>query len=360
MRIRASRTLVFVLDEGTILGFNFLTQTSFTCTSDLLYFLSMLSEWTEERAISKLVPTLNSAERDSTIRELLHVHALIEKHSLQDHSEKDYCANWKWSTPAAIFHFSVQNRIPMSLEEMEKLQLEKLEGCSQPPLFRRHDAERENVVPLPDAVQGNNLLQIMARRRTVREARLESISLNQLSDCLFAGLGITGETQNCAGRLPLSMTPSGGARNPYEAYVYAREVDGLPAGFYHYSPFDHSLSCVGTNLLPAPSELLGNQDWVDGMPCVIFLCAFFERTMWKYEDANAYRVVLIEAGHIGQNIMLAATHHGLSACPSAALNQTEINRCVMLDQTVLQCPIYALTLGIPEENAMVPELAAAS
>src|SRR5690606_1817927 len=122
----------------------------------------------------------------------------------------------------------------------------------------------------------------------------------------------------------LSMTPSGGARNPYEAYVYARAVDGLQPGFYHYSAFDHSLARVAGDDLPKPSELFGGQDWTDEMPCVVILCAVFERTAWKYDDANAYRVVLIEAGHIGQNVMLAATFHGLSACPSAALTHSRV------------------------------------
>ena len=82
------------------------------------------------------------------------------------------------------------------------------------------------------------------------------------------------------------------------------------------------------------------------MPCVIFLCAALERTMWKYEDSNAYRVVLIEAGHIGQNIMLAATNHGLTACPTAALNHARIETHLGL-QGVTNAPVYALTLCVP-------------
>jgi SagB-type dehydrogenase family enzyme len=92
---------------------------------------------------------------------------------------------------------------------------------------------------------------------------------------------------------------------------------------------------------------MGGQSWADEMPCVILLCAQFERTMWKYDDANAYRVVLIEAGHIGQNVMLAATRHGLSACPSAALNHSRIKECVGAGNGYTNAPIYALTLATP-------------
>ena len=101
---------------------------------------------------------------------------------------------------------------------------------------------------------------------------------------------------------------------------------GLEPGFYHYSACDHDLG--GSKPTTAETlELVGGQDWADEMPCLIILCAMLDRTMWKYDDANAYRVVLIEAGHIGQNIMLAATSIGLSACPTAALNHTTIRDC---------------------------------
>jgi SagB-type dehydrogenase family enzyme len=201
----------------------------------------------------------------------------------------------------------------------------------------------------------------MARRRTVREPGRSSITLPALSDCLFAGMGIVGQTENCVGTLPLSMTPSGGARNPYEAYVYARSVEGLQPGFYHYAAIDHTLARVDVSDLPLPSDLLGGQQWTDAMPCVLLLYARFERTMWKYDDANAYRVVLIEAGHIGQNIMLAATRNGLSACPTAALNHTRINDCIAPRARLTHAPIYALTLSYPgaEEIVTVHERPAA-
>ncbi|WP_265336217.1 nitroreductase family protein [Mesorhizobium sp. B2-1-8] len=57
--------------------------------------------------------------------------------------------------------------------------------------------------------------------------------------------------------------------------------------------------------------------------------------------------MLFEAGHIGQNMMLAATGHGLSACPTAALSHSAIKRLLGLDR-LTDAPIYALTLSTPE------------
>ena len=98
--------------------------------------------------------------------------------------------------------------------------------------------------------------------------------------------------------------------------------------------------------MPKLSELVGGQDWADEMPCMILLCASMERTMWKYDDPNAYRVILIEAGHIGQNIMLAATQHGLTACPTAALSHSAIRECISMNK-LTDAPVYALTLCVP-------------
>ena len=235
----------------------------------------------------------------------------------------------------------------MSIEEGEEYQRSRIAGFPVPPFYlTKQDAES---ISLPAACECG-LFEIMSRRRTVRSARAEPIALAALAECLYAGMGIVGHTENCVGKLPLKMTPSGGARNPYEAYLYLRAVAGLEPGFYHYAAIYHTLRRLKTEEAPLPSELLGNQQWADEMPCIVFLCAHFERPMWKYNDANAYRVVLMEAGHIGQNIMLAATRRGLSACPTAALNHSRINECIQPTAGLTHAPIYALTLAHPLEE----------
>jgi SagB-type dehydrogenase family enzyme len=226
------------------------------------------------------------------------------------------------------------------------LQRAKLADVGRIDLFMRN-AYFDSVVELPNALDASALLKLMAKRRSIRKAKHYAITLQHLSECLFAGLGITGETENCVGKLPLSMTPSGGARNPYEAYVFAKNVNGLQPGIYHYSAMEHSLGLLRWDESISISSLIGGQEWGDEMACLIVLCAHLDRTMWKYVDANAYRVVMIEAGHIGQNIMLAATNHGLSACPTAALSHAKLKSHLGIS-SLLQAPIYALSLSVPD------------
>jgi SagB-type dehydrogenase family enzyme len=346
MQLRAARTLVFTRQDGALLGCNFLTRDVFGCDSSLLDLLAETPEWTDAQAIIDGVFEGDAAEVESLIRHS----ALTVAGSALARREDEYLAEWQWTIPTGMLHFCLEDAEIISLEESEEIQRQRIETEPQPALYLRN-RDRVAVVPLPEARKSDALLDIMARRRTVRAAASPSISLAQLSDCLFAGMGITGETSNVVGTLPLGMTPSGGARNPYEAYVFARRVDGLEPGIYHYSAIDHDLGLVRRSL-PKFSQLVGGQDWADEMPCLLVLVADFRRTMWKYRDPNAYRVVLIEAGHIGQNVMLAATRHGLSACPTAALAQARIRKALGL-RRLTDAPVYAMTLAVPGNEPSV-------
>jgi nitroreductase len=68
--------------------------------------------------------------------------------------------------------------------------------------------------------------------------------------------------------------------------------------------------------------------------------------MWKYHDPGAYRVTMIEAGHIAQNIMLVATRHGLAANPSGALARGLVEETLGVGG-ITQAVVYALVLGVP-------------
>ena len=341
MRVRTSRTLVFTPDEAVLVGCNFLTRNVFGCDAETLDRLTAAKDWSDfDTAVDR-----SFGGDKALVEELIEHDAVVVAGSDLEKREKQYLRDWRWTVPAGLMHFTLEDADYMSLEEGEALQQQHLAAERQPALFRRN-RNRLPVSPLPASLDRSELLQLMARRRTVRAAARSTITVEQLADCLFAGMGITGYTQNRVGRLPLGMTPSGGARNPFEAYVLARSVEGLAPGVYHYSAVDHDLGRLQGDEMPAFSSLLGGQDWCDQMPCLILLVADLRRTMWKYEDANAYRVVLIEAGHIGQNIMLAATEHGLSACPTAALSHSRIRETLGLGR-VTDAPTYALTLAVP-------------
>ena len=308
----------------------------------------MLSDWHTKDAAEQLLPTVDKEEMKENIQHLLDATAIVEKNSTLSDAENEFERSWGWGIPAAIFHFSLNDKSYLSIEDVQASQTLKIVHTPSPNLHTTNE-KYENVIDLDSSLKGNDLLQLMSRRRTIREVNETPVTRKQLSDCLFAGMGITGHTHNNIVQLPLSMTPSGGARNPYEAYVYARNVEGLEPGFYHYSALEHSLGRMPAKHLPNPSELLAGQYWADDMPCIILLAAMLERSMWKYTDANAYRGALIEAGHIGQNIMIAATKHELTACPTAAFCHSALHDCLEISGAT-QTAVYALCLGSPKKD----------
>ena len=332
MRNRTSSALAFSLCEDGMVGFNFLRKSAFQGSGELLSFLSRDQSWR--------VPL---ADEITLTESCIELGALVSEDSDEAEIEDEFSTKWAWGLPAALYHFSVQGNPSLTLEEGEMRQVAMAESCGLPELFLKHDRKSPRI-SLADSSGNSALMSSMARRRSNREAADQSIQLQNIADIIYSGMGITGFTKNSVVELPLSMTPSGGARNPYEAFVIARKVDGLDPGVYHYSAFEHSLKRIG-EAKHELSDYVGSQDWADSMSCVIVLAAYFERTMWKYDDPNAYRVVLIEAGHIGQNMLLTATELGMAACPTAALDHDLLYENLKLPSRITCAPIYAIAVG---------------
>jgi SagB-type dehydrogenase family enzyme len=330
-----SRTLVFAQDDQSLIGFNFLKGTVFECEPELVSWLGS----------ANLEENLESADEETALllRELGALHVCG---SWSQELEKRFLSDWQWGIPAALFHFSLHGRRYLTSEESTQKQLGKAAEVPSPPLFLRNQHCREEIELRPSA-NSSALLRTIASRRTRRECNDAPLEVDHLGEILYAGLGITGFTRNLVAELPLSMTPSGGARNPYEAYVIAADVEGVARGVYHYSALDHSLGLLEAPFPNSLARITGGQDWVERFPCLIVLCAFMERTMWKYDDPNAYRVVLIEAGHIAQNMMLAGTQHGYAVNPTAALAHDELFDLLQLENPITQCAVYALAVGKP-------------
>lgn len=346
LEVRTSRAIVLVPQREHVLVFNFLAKSAFTCSHEIFWLLTRLSDWVSDADLAAALPGLRPQSVRCELGKLIDLHAVVAKGDAYAAIEDLYLRSWEWGIPAALLHFSLRDNPCISGEVAVQRQLSRAGHDPSPPLCLTHVTGGQSVA-LPEDPAIRDVLSLMARRRTNRTSAGTAIGAAQLAACLFAGLGIVGEVVTETGRLPLSMTPSGGARNPYEAYVYALDVDGLAPGFYHYAAAGGSFARVGNSDMPSPSTLLGGQGWTDAMPCIVFLVAHFERTMWKYSDANGYRVVLIEAGHIAQNIMLAATAQALTACPTAALDHTRIEQALGLAPHPAQAPIYAVTLSRP-------------
>ena len=337
--------------------YEFISKSFARCPINTLYWLSYFKE---PKSLNKTIFEHPSISRDlirSEVNSLLDAKFLTSAGSTAENSSASFASSWEWDISTALYHFTVQDNPFMSDSEAKQRQITRLK-IEPPPAFWWRPTQLEQVnVPVNVHESNNSLLHVMQKRRTNRTSSRSELELSKIVKCLYAGLGIVGTMKATSGDVPLSMTPSGGARNPYEAFVIIRKCNGIDAGIYHYCAAEQVLEKVNSfDPNTRIADLFGSQEWLDEMAVVIVLVAVFERTMWKYQDPNAYRVVLIEAGHIGQNIMLMATEQGYTACPTAAMSHNKVSDFLKLENKLLHAPIYALTLDValPNETQIHP------
>ena len=131
-------------------------------------------------------------------------------------------------------------------------------------------------------------------------------------------------------------SPSGGGLHPLTAYVLVQRVHGIARGLYHYHPIAHALEPL-TGLDPAAADALAlhsvaAQRYFADAPVLVVLVARFSRSFWKYRNhSKAYRVAVLDAGHLSQNLYLSATDLGLGAFVTGAINEIEIDQALGLD-----------------------------
>ena len=246
-----------------------------------------------------------------------------------------------WSPLAAASHYfsrwsdaGMDGRAEISLRH--SLADVVAEFGTPPPHLVEKSAERERV-PLARA-RSSDLHELMKSRATCRnfaaDSRLGPDAFGTLIERVF---GCHADVELHPGVRALKKSnPSGGGLHPLEAYVLARRVDGVATGLYHYHAGTHALEPIAALSEAEASEhahcFVAGQQYLADAPVLIALVARFARSFWKYRrHPKAYRAIVLEAGHVAQNLYLAATELGLGAFVTAAINEVAIERAFSLD-----------------------------
>lgn len=192
-----------------------------------------------------------------------------------------------------------------------------------------------------DAPAGPPIEQVIARRRSVREYADRHVTLAELARLLRDANGITDERDPT---LAFRAAPSSGALYPVEIYPIIFAVDGVPPGVYHYGVREHRLTLLRPGDVRAEVfQAALAQEMILNCDLVLVLTGLWPRVQWKYVE-RSYRYILLEAGHVGQNVYLAATALGLGPCGIGAFFDDQINRLLGLDEREEQS-VYLLALG---------------
>jgi len=177
----------------------------------------------------------------------------------------------------------------------------------------------------------------IAVRRSVREFSPTPISLEDLSQLLWAAQGVT--EPESGGR----SAPSAGATYPLEIFVFVKQggVKEVEAGVYRYRPLDHSLIKVASeDRVRALMEAALYQEFICEAAVNIVIAARYERTTARY-GGRGVRYVHIEVGHVGQNISLEAVSLGLGSVMVGAFNDSLVKK--LIDEAAE--PVYIIPIG---------------
>ena len=221
----------------------------------------------------------------------------------------------------------------------------------QPPLCK--EAKGDIILlsaDFGDVVTHGSYTDLLDMRRSERAYDSNvPMTKNQLAFLLWSTQGI----QEIRGEnyATLRPAPSGGARHPFETYIFVRDVEGLEQGIYHYLPDLHigekHVSIEFVRKLPDHEErishMLAGQKWAASAPVVVVYTCVAYRAEWRY-SSMAHRVVLIDLGHVGQNLMLSASAMGLGSCCIAAYVQDLCDNAIGIDGYE-EYTVYACTVG---------------
>ncbi len=209
---------------------------------------------------------------------------------------------------------------------------DQMKGLAMPPSQKAFDPACERIpLPKPDPaiLKKSDLLACLADRKSRRKYSAANLTLDELAYLLWA-------TQGVRKALPTGRhcrtVPSAGARHSFETYLVIQHVEGLKTGVYRYLPFEHQLVFLFTaeNLPEKLTALASDQPFVGNSAVCFIWSSIPYRMEWRY-GLDSERVILMDVGHVCQNLYLAAESIGCGTCGVAAYEQASLDQFLGLD-----------------------------
>jgi SagB-type dehydrogenase family enzyme len=213
---------------------------------------------------------------------------------------------------------------------------------SAPETYKRYPKTPKFELNPPSKEGGMPLWEAINHRRSIRNFSNRPMTKNTLSQLLWAAQGITHKAIGFEFR----AVPSAGALYPVETYLIVNNVEGIEQGVYHFGVENHELEQLAVGDFREAIALAALDQDMAYSACVVFVwTAVFARSKWKY-DQRAYRYVYLDAGHIAQNLALAAVSSSMGTCQVGALYDDEVNSIISVDGEE-ESVLYMTAVGYP-------------
>ena len=224
-------------------------------------------------------------------------------------------------------------------------QADQFRGMPAPPLEEPAPKEGKFIsLPPPSqiSVPPMEMRSAIESRRSVRRYSGQSLTMDELAYLLWCTQGIKMGLPNCGSA---RNVPSAGGRHAFETYLYIQHVQGLHPGLYRYLAFEHALlpltadEAAGEQFRSAfrPKNMTANN-------AVTFVWAAVLERMTNRFGTRAYRYLFLDAGHVCQNLYLAAQTIKTGVCAIGAFSDDKLNQALGLDGKA-EFAVYAASVG---------------
>jgi SagB-type dehydrogenase family enzyme len=207
-------------------------------------------------------------------------------------------------------------------------------GMPAPPLEKPFDPSSTRI-PLPcfneweKIVGKKDLLSAILNRKSRRQYSNEKMSVYELAFLLWATQGIR---QIEGGNPAFRTVPSAGARHSLETYVFVMKVEGISRGLYRFLPIENELLYLKdvADMENRLADACFGQAFASKGAATFVWTTIPYRMEWRYSLA-AHRVILIDAGHVCQNLYLACEAIGAGTCAIGAYDQDLLDNLLDID-----------------------------
>jgi SagB-type dehydrogenase family enzyme len=228
--------------------------------------------------------------------------------------------------------------------QFDQITSDQQEGLPRPGIQKPipTDARLIDLIP-PDQFTVGQIptIDVIRDRISHRNFTNDAITLEELSFLLWATQGVRDKVIEDGITYIMRNVPSGGNRHPIETYLSIHNVERIQPGLYRYLPIDHKLILekidqtlpeqVKQGSLNQNSQSVKEPHYFIKEAAVVFIwTAIPYRSEWRYHKAAA-KLIALDAGHICQNLYIAAGAIGAGTCSVGAFDQTKMNALLDVD-----------------------------
>nr|WP_321028816.1 SagB/ThcOx family dehydrogenase [Bacteroides nordii] len=181
-------------------------------------------------------------------------------------------------------------------------------------------ADKVIRLPKPNLNRNSEVMEAFANRHSTREYAAKALTLNDLSDLLWAANGINRPEEG------KRTAPSAMNKQDVDVYVV------LPEGTYLYDAKAHQLNLVAEG--DHRGAVAGGQAFVKSAPVSLLLVSDLSR-LGDAKNTHTQLMGAVDAGIVSQNISIFCSAAKLATVPRASMDTAKLKSVLKLTDTQL-------------------------